>query len=81
LQRNFAPFARAVTVRYGIGGLKHALDLCGYTGGRVRAPLRPPTDEARREIAQLLRDALRYTDAAAANVETGLDNLSAGANV
>jgi 4-hydroxy-2-oxoglutarate aldolase len=81
LQRNFAPFARAVTVRYGIGGLKHALDLCGYTGGRVRAPLRPPTDEARREIAQLLRDALRYTDAVASNVETGFDNLSAGANV
>lgn len=81
LQRNFAPFARAVTVRYGIGGLKHALDLCGYVGGQVRAPLHMPAEEARREIAQLLRDALRYTDAVASNVESGADSLSAGVNV
>ncbi len=79
LQRAFAPLARAVTARYGIGGLKHALDLAGYAGGQVRAPLPAPTAEARREIAQLLRDALRYADVTESAVAA--DSLSAGANV
>lgn len=57
LQRRLAPIARAVTVRFGVGGLKFALDLAGYSGGRVRAPLRGPGEEARREIARLLREA------------------------
>lgn len=80
-QRVFAPFARAVTARYGIGGLKHALDLCGYVGGQVRAPLSSPTAEAQREIARLLADALRYTDSVAANNGAASSSLSAGANV
>jgi 4-hydroxy-2-oxoglutarate aldolase len=54
LQRRLAPVARAVTVGYGIGGLKAALDLLGYHGGPVRAPLRPPDEEGRREIEKLL---------------------------
>lgn len=81
LQRAFTPLARAVTARYGIGGLKHALDLAGYAGGTVRAPLPGPTTEAQREIAQLLRDALRYTDDAALAGAVAPDSLSAGANV
>ena len=81
LQRAFTPLARAVTARYGIGGLKHALDLAGYAGGRVRAPLNEPTEEARREIAQLLADALRYANEAASLPAAGTDSpLSAGAN-
>ncbi|MFL6211349.1 MAG: dihydrodipicolinate synthase family protein [Pyrinomonadaceae bacterium] len=79
LQRTFTPLARAVTARYGIGGLKHALDLAGYAGGVVRAPLHMPTAEARREIAQLLCDALRYADVTASSVAP--DGRSAGANV
>ncbi|HYP53921.1 MAG TPA: dihydrodipicolinate synthase family protein [Pyrinomonadaceae bacterium] len=54
MQRRLAPLAKAVTVRYGVGGLKAALDLAGYAGGRVRAPLRMPDEDARREIARLL---------------------------
>ena len=81
LQRAFTPLARAVTVRYGIGGLKYALDLAGYTGGTVRAPLKLPAPEARREIAQLLSDALRYADTAADVAADAADSLSAGANV
>jgi len=81
LQRAFTPLARAVTVGYGIGGLKHALDLAGYTGGTVRAPLKLPATEARREIAQLLSDALRYADTAADVEADAADSLSAGANV
>jgi 4-hydroxy-2-oxoglutarate aldolase len=57
LQRKLAPLARAVTTLYGIGGLKTALDLCGYAGGRVRAPLEMPGEDARREIARLLDEA------------------------
>lgn len=57
LQRRLTPLARAVTTRYGIGGLKAALDIIGYEGGSVRAPLGRPSAEAVREIELLLRDA------------------------
>lgn len=53
-QKLLAPVARALTTRYGIGGLKAALELRGYRGGPVRAPLAAPDEEARREIARLL---------------------------
>lgn len=51
------PLARAVTKTYGIGGLKAALDLIGYAGGPVRAPLRVPDDDAREEIRRCLEAA------------------------
>jgi 4-hydroxy-2-oxoglutarate aldolase len=54
LQSKLTPLATAVTTRFGIGGLKAALDLAGYRGGPVRAPLQPPDDTARTEIATLL---------------------------
>jgi 4-hydroxy-tetrahydrodipicolinate synthase len=56
-QEKLTPLARAVTKNYGIGGLKAALEMVGYVGGIVRAPLKGPNEEARVEIAQLLRDA------------------------
>jgi len=61
-QREFTPLARAVTTRFGIGGLKYALDLCGYAGGEVRAPLSMPDDEARREIARTLAECCPYVE-------------------
>lgn len=54
LQSKLTPLATAVTTKFGIGGLKVALDLAGYQGGSVRAPLRMPDDSARQEIAGLL---------------------------
>jgi 4-hydroxy-2-oxoglutarate aldolase len=57
LQSKLTPLATAVTTRFGIGGLKAALDLAGYQGGAVRAPLRSPDEPARAEIAALLEDA------------------------
>lgn len=54
LQAKLTPLAAAVTTRFGIGGLKAALDMAGYTGGSVRAPLQPPNENARHEIAALL---------------------------
>ncbi len=57
LQETLTPLARAVTTTYGIGGLKAALDMIGFSGGAVRAPLRSPDEAARKEIAQLLAEA------------------------
>jgi len=57
LQQKLTPLAVAVTTRFGIGGLKAALELAGYRGGDVRAPLQPPSESARAEIADLLNSA------------------------
>lgn len=54
LQSKLTPLATAVTTKFGIGGLKAALDLAGYRGGNVRAPLQPADEAARTEIATLL---------------------------
>jgi len=54
LQEKLTPLATAVTTRFGIGGLKAAMDLAGYTGGTVRAPLQSPDDDQRAEIKKLL---------------------------
>jgi 4-hydroxy-2-oxoglutarate aldolase len=57
LQEKLTPLARAVTRTFGIGGLKAAMEMAGYIGGGVRAPLQPASEAARAEIEQLLRDA------------------------
>ena len=54
LQSKLTPLATAVTTKFSIGGLKAALDLAGYRGGNVRAPLRAAGEVARAEIAALL---------------------------
>ncbi len=54
LQAKLTPLAAAVTTKFGIGGLKAALDMAGYIGGSVRAPLQPPNENARNEISALL---------------------------
>jgi len=58
LQSKLTPLAAAVTTRFGIGGLKAALEMAGYQGGIVRAPLQMPDEDARREIEQLLKHGL-----------------------
>jgi len=55
LQLVLTPLAAAVTTKYGIGGLKAAMDLNGYCGGLVRAPLKSPGEEATLEIGSLLK--------------------------
>jgi 4-hydroxy-2-oxoglutarate aldolase len=39
LQRRMVPVNTAITARYGVAGLKAALDMLGFYGGPVRAPL------------------------------------------
>jgi 4-hydroxy-2-oxoglutarate aldolase len=68
LQEKLTPLARAVTRTYGIGGLKAAMEMAGYAGGEVRAPLRRPSEEACAEIELLLRDA---TSVSVETVATG----------
>ena len=58
LQSKLTPLAAAVTIRFGIGGLKSALDMAGYHGGVVRTPLQMPDETALREIEHLLKHGL-----------------------
>jgi 4-hydroxy-2-oxoglutarate aldolase len=44
--------AQLVTVKYGVPGLKYAMDLNGYYGGPPRLPLTTITPEAKKEIEQ-----------------------------
>lgn len=55
-QNRIARAAVLVTVKYGIPGLKYAMDLNGYYGGVPRLPLCPPSAEAKREIEEAFRD-------------------------
>jgi 4-hydroxy-2-oxoglutarate aldolase len=54
LQRQMIPVNTAITARFGVPGLKAALDMLGWYGGPVRSPLCPLDDDAR----QMLRDIL-----------------------
>ena len=55
-QNRIARAAMLVTTKYGIPGLKHAMDLNGYYGGPPRLPLSVPTAEAKREIEEAFQD-------------------------
>jgi 4-hydroxy-2-oxoglutarate aldolase len=66
LQSRLTPLAQAVTTRFGIGGLKAALEMIGYAGGAVRAPLRSPDEEACEEIRRCLEEA-EFEEAAGAD--------------
>ena len=52
LQRQVTPLAKLVTSIHGIPGLKAALSLIGYVGGRPRLPLEPVGDDV---VAELRR--------------------------
>jgi len=54
LQSKLLPVSDAITRRFGIPGLKAALESRGMTGGPCRAPLLDITDEAKKEILFIL---------------------------
>jgi 4-hydroxy-2-oxoglutarate aldolase len=54
LQSRLTPLAKAVTTKYGIGGLKMAMDLTGYFGGDPRPPLKRPGKEVEEELKRML---------------------------
>ena len=45
-----------VTTKYGVPGLKYAMDLNGYYGGPPRLPLTVPTAAAKQEIEEAFKD-------------------------
>ena len=49
-QKRILRAAQLVTVKYGIPGLKYAMDLNGYYGGPPRLPLTDITPQAKQEI-------------------------------
>lgn len=57
-QKRILRAAQLVTVKYGVPGLKYAMDLNGYYGGHPRLPLVPITPEAKKEI-ELAFDGLK----------------------
>ncbi len=59
LQNRLTPLAKGVTTKYGIGGLKMAMDLAGYFGGNPRPPLKRPGKEVEEELKKLLPQSVR----------------------
>jgi 4-hydroxy-2-oxoglutarate aldolase len=57
LANRLAPIGRAVTSRFGVPGLKAALDELGYFGGIPRPPLLPVSEKVREEIRVILQKA------------------------
>ncbi|HBY57564.1 MAG TPA: 4-hydroxy-tetrahydrodipicolinate synthase [Candidatus Atribacteria bacterium] len=57
LQLRMIPVNHAITARYGISGLKYAMDLLGYRGGEVRSPLLPIKPEEQEKIRKILIEA------------------------
>jgi len=53
-QRRLVPLALAVTRRFGVPGLKAAMDAAGLRGGAPRAPLLPASAAEREELRALL---------------------------
>jgi 4-hydroxy-2-oxoglutarate aldolase len=55
-QGRIARAAQLVTTKYGVPGLKHAMDLNGYYGGPPRLPLIGVSPEVQHEIEAAFRD-------------------------
>ena len=55
-QNRIAKAAQLVTTKYGVPGLKHAMDVMGYYGGPPRLPLVPVKPEAKAEIEAAFAD-------------------------
>lgn len=55
-QSRITPAARLIAAKYGIPGLKYAMDLNGYYGGPPRLPLVPPSPVGRAEIEEAFAD-------------------------
>jgi 4-hydroxy-2-oxoglutarate aldolase len=55
-QNRIGRAAALVTSKYGVPGLKYAMDLNGYYGGPPRLPLSTATPEAKREIEAAFQD-------------------------
>ncbi len=57
IQLKMIPVNQAVTVTYGVPGLKAAMDMLGFFGGAPRLPLLPSTEKDKQEIRAILEKA------------------------
>jgi len=57
LQLRMIPVNHAITAKYGISGLKYAMNLLGYKGGEVRSPLLATKHEEQEKIKEILMGA------------------------
>ena len=55
-QNRIGRAAHLVTTKYGVPGLKYAMDLAGYYGGPPRLPLTVPCPPAKKEIEEAFQD-------------------------
>ena len=58
IQNKMIPVNKAVTSKFGVAGLKAAMDLLGYFGGSPRLPLEPLTEAQQIELKIILKNAL-----------------------
>jgi 4-hydroxy-2-oxoglutarate aldolase len=58
LQNRMIPVNKAITIKFGVAGLKAAMDLLGYFGGYPRLPLEPLNKDRLNELKMILRKAL-----------------------
>ncbi|MGD9821391.1 MAG: dihydrodipicolinate synthase family protein [Aminobacteriaceae bacterium] len=56
MQLALLPLNAAVTSRFGIGGMKAAMDMVGFKGGLPRLPILPAGEETKKEIARILKE-------------------------
>ncbi len=59
LQNSLLELNKAVTAKYGVAGLKKAMDIAGYQGGEIRTPLTPLPEKDFKELEIIVRKALR----------------------
>lgn len=57
LQQKMIPVNKAVTAKYGVAGLKAAMNYLGYYGGEVRAPLSSLNENDKTQLKKILIDA------------------------
>jgi dihydrodipicolinate synthase/N-acetylneuraminate lyase len=55
-QDRIARAAERIVGEFGVSGIKHGMDLNGYSGGPARLPLLPLTGEGKSEVERLLAD-------------------------
>ncbi len=58
LQNKMIPVNRAITSKFGVAGLKAAMDILGYDGGNPRMPLEPLSEAQIIELKIILKTAL-----------------------
>jgi 4-hydroxy-2-oxoglutarate aldolase len=57
LQLRILPAAQKIVGGMGVPGIKCAMDMLGFFGGELRSPLKPVSEEQKKTVAKILKDA------------------------